>query len=264
MENQKRKNKYKPENRAESKNKAQQEWIVGWHSVFAVLQKRPNAVSEILLEKGRSDGRAKQLEELAKEHNIVLRRINDVEAIVEQEHHQGVAIAVSPQAQVTESELIADLSEQSEAPCLLLILEEVQDPHNLGACWRSAEAFGVKALVSTSDRSAKDSPAVKKVAAGAAETLPLVNVKNLARFIEALKEAGVWIVGAAGEGSQDLSNFKFPKRCALIIGQEESGLKRLTREQCDYLVSIPMKGSVSSLNLSVAAGIFLSHASLSN
>jgi 23S rRNA (guanosine2251-2'-O)-methyltransferase len=140
---------------------------------------------------------------------------------------------------------------------LLLILDGVTDPHNLGACLRSADAAGVTAVVFPKDKSADVNDVARKVASGAAETVPWVRVTNLARTMEHLKQAGVWIIGASGEVPETLHDQDLTVSCALVLGSEGSGMRRLTRESCDFMVSLPMAGAVSSLNVSVAAGICL-------
>ncbi len=146
----------------------------------------------------------------------------------------------------------------AEEPLLLLVLDGVQDPHNFGACLRSAAAAGVHAVIAPADRSASLNATVRKVACGAAEIVPVVTVTNLARALRALQEQGIWIVGAAGEAADSLYDVDFTPSTAIVLGGEEKGLRRLTREACDRLARIPMaEGGVESLNVSVAAGIFL-------
>ena len=150
-----------------------------------------------------------------------------------------------------------DLLDGLEGAPLLLVLDGIQDPHNLGACLRSADAAGVQAVILPRDNSAPTTPVVSKVASGAAETVPLFRVTNLARALDQLREAGVWLVGAAGETDQTLFSVDLTGPLALVLGAEGEGLRRLTREKCDHLVRIPMAGTVESLNVSVAAGICL-------
>ena len=175
--------------------------------------------------------------------------------------HQGVIARLQQGAsheaagQTSESDMMAMVVE-AERP-LLLILDGVTDPHNLGACLRSADAAGVTAVVFPKDKSADVNDVARKVASGAAETVPWVRVTNLARTIEHLKQAGVWIIGASGEVPETLHDQDLTVSCALVLGSEGSGMRRLTRESCDFMVSLPMAGAVSSLNVSVAAGICL-------
>jgi len=170
--------------------------------------------------------------------------------------HQGVVAGAKPLAAFGESDL-AFLLESSKKPALILILDGVTDPHNLGACLRSADAAAVDFVIIPKDKSASITPAVSKVACGAAESVPLVRVTNLARTMTLLKEKGVWIYGAAGEAASSLYQTDCQGSIALALGAEGEGLRRLTREHCDGLFSLPMLGSVQSLNVSVATGISL-------
>jgi 23S rRNA (guanosine2251-2'-O)-methyltransferase len=172
------------------------------------------------------------------------------------DHHQGVVARCRAAPERTEAELPAFLKDLP-ATAFLLVLDGVQDPHNLGACLRSADAAGVQAVIVPRDNSAPLTPAVRKVASGAAETVPLFRVANLARVLETLKSAGVWLVGAAGEAERDLYDIDLRGPLALVLGAEGTGLRRLTRDLCDHLARIPMTGSVGSLNVSVAAGVCL-------
>ena len=140
---------------------------------------------------------------------------------------------------------------------MVLVLDGVQDPHNLGACLRTADAVGVHAVVTPKDRACGVTPVVRKVASGAAESVPVFQVTNLARVLRELKERGLWLVGMAGEGAADLFEVDLTGPLALVLGAEEKGLRRLTRETCDVLARLSMHGAVSSLNVSVAAGVCL-------
>jgi len=167
-----------------------------------------------------------------------------------------VVAEVSP-SQVWGEPMLDELLDRSEAPPLLLVLDGVTDPHNLGACLRTADAAGALAVIVPKDKSATLNATVRKVACGAAEVVPLVAVTNLARTLEKLQKRGVWIVGTAGEASQELYSQDLSGPIALVMGAEGKGMRRLTREHCDYLVRLPMAGSVSSLNVSVATGVCL-------
>ena len=170
--------------------------------------------------------------------------------------HQGVVARLAPAPTVDENDLYALLDRLGDEPPFLLVLDGVQDPHNLGACLRTADAAGVHAVIVPKDRAAGLTPAARKAAAGAAETVPLVQVVNLARCLRSLKERGIWLVGAdAGGEAAFEADFSGP--LALVLGAEGTGLRRLTRETCDLRVSLPMKGAVESLNVSVAAGALL-------
>jgi 23S rRNA (guanosine2251-2'-O)-methyltransferase len=171
-------------------------------------------------------------------------------------NHQGAVAWVRAPAARAEKDLIRILDE-ADGPAFLLILDGVQDPHNLGACLRTADAAGVHALVSPKDNAVGLTPVVCKVASGAAETVPYVQVTNLARTIDGLKERGIWLIGTAGEAESSLFETDLTAPLALVMGGEGKGLRRLTRGRCDLLVRLPMLGAVESLNVSVAAGICL-------
>jgi 23S rRNA (guanosine2251-2'-O)-methyltransferase len=171
-------------------------------------------------------------------------------------NHQGVLAQCRAAAERTEGELPGLLASLS-GPALLLVLDGIQDPHNLGACLRSADAAGAQAVILPKDNAAPITPVVRKVASGAAEVLPVFQVTNLARTLDELKDAGVWLIGAAGEAEQTLYDVDLRGPVALVLGAEGTGLRRLTREKCDHLARIPMAGTVESLNVSVATGIFL-------
>lgn len=170
--------------------------------------------------------------------------------------HQGVVAAVSESREWGEDDLMAMLAAASEPP-FLLVLDGVTDPHNLGACMRTADAVGVQAVIVPKDKSATLTPVARKVACGAAETVPFVRVTNLARCLRALQEQGVWLVGTAGEAGSTLYQANFTGPVALVMGAEGKGMRRLTREHCDALINIPMLGHVDSLNVSVATGVCL-------
>jgi 23S rRNA (guanosine2251-2'-O)-methyltransferase len=173
------------------------------------------------------------------------------------ERHQGVVAELAPRAGDPETQLEEALEALGDAPPLLLVLDGVTDPHNLGACLRSADAAGVAAVIVPRDRAAGLTPVVRKVAAGAAETVPLVQVVNLARTLRQLQQRGVWLVGTADDAPRTLYDIDCTGPVALVLGSEGEGMRRLTREACDELVSIPMQGAVESLNVSVAAGVVL-------
>jgi len=149
------------------------------------------------------------------------------------------------------------LLDQLAEPPFLLVLDQVQDPHNLGACLRSADAAGVHGVIAPRDNAVGLTPTVHKVASGAARTVPFFQVTNLARVLRTLKERGIWLVGAAGEAEQSIYQADLTGPLALVMGAEDTGLRRLTREECDFLVRIPMRGHVESLNVSVATGVVL-------
>ncbi|MGD8378875.1 MAG: 23S rRNA (guanosine(2251)-2'-O)-methyltransferase RlmB [Gammaproteobacteria bacterium] len=233
------------------------EWVFGVHAVTALLESG-GEVEQLWFLEGRRDRRLQVLAELAAGAGIAIRRVTrlELDQIAGGGRHQGVAArAVAGQAR-DEDWLEAFLAQPPGTP-FLLILDSVQDPHNLGACLRSANAAGIQAVIVPRDRAAGLSPTVRKVACGAAEATPLVTVTNLARTLRRLREAGVWLVGLAGEADQSLYDIDLSGPLGLVLGAEGEGMRRLTREHCDFLASLPMCGSVASLNVSVAAGICL-------
>jgi 23S rRNA (guanosine2251-2'-O)-methyltransferase len=236
---------------------SQLEKIYGVHAVEALLRHHPKRVKQIWLAEGRSDPRVQTLIELANENRVAVGNAErrELDAWVEGVH-QGVVAEVSP-SQVWGEAMLDELLDRTEGAPLLLVLDGVTDPHNLGACLRSADAAGALAVIVPKDKSATLTPTVRKVACGAAEVIPLVAVTNLARTLEKLKQRGLWVVGTAGEAEQSLYQQDMTGPTILIMGAEGSGMRRLTRDLCDYLVRLPMAGSVSSLNVSVATGVCL-------
>lgn len=235
------------------------EWIYGLHPVAAALRYEPDRVQELWVERNRRDARLQALLQTAAAQGVAVRPVERAELDRRSGHarHQGVlARCLAGVPARTEQELPAILQAAPTAP-LLMALDGVQDPHNLGACLRSAAAAGVDAVLAPVDRAVGLTPVVRKVASGAAEITPFIQVTNLARALDRLKEQGVWLIGAAGEAEQTLYELDFTGPVAIVLGAEEKGLRRLTREQCDYLARIPMTSGVESLNVSVAAGIFL-------
>ena len=180
----------------------------------------------------------------------------ELDRVTEEANHQGV-LAYCETARVYSEQDLGRLLESIAQPPLILVLDGIQDPHNLGACFRSADAAGVHLIIAPKDKSVGLTPVVSKVASGATETIPFVQVTNLARTLEKLKELGIWIYGAAGEAEQSIYQTNMTGPAAIVLGSEGEGLRRLTREHCDVLVKIPMHGTVSSLNVSVAAGVML-------
>ncbi|BCU07263.1 23S rRNA (guanosine(2251)-2'-O)-methyltransferase RlmB [Allochromatium tepidum] len=232
--------------------------VGGIHSVRAALKFGAEGVDEVWLERLRRDRRLQELADLAREAGIRLRQVEraELERAAAGVNHQGVLAWVRVPSSRTESDLTA-LLDRLDVPPFLLLLDEVQDPHNLGACLRTAEAVGVQAVIAPKDNAVGLTPVVCKVASGAAETLPYVQVTNLARVMDALKERGIWLTGTAGEASDELYAADLTGPLGLVMGAEGSGLRRLTRERCDRLVRLPMCGRVESLNVSVAAGVCL-------
>ena len=238
------------------------ELVFGYHASESLIRQRPGQIQTLMVQRDRNDKRMRALHDLAQEQGVVVERCGktDLDALTPG-RHQGVVATLQAGAsyeaagQTSESDLMAMVA-AAEQP-LLLILDGVTDPHNLGACLRSADAAGVTAVIFPKDKSADINDVARKVASGAAETVPWVRVTNLARTIAELKQAGVWIMGTSGDASDTVHDQDLTIPCALVLGSEGSGMRRLTREACDFIVSLPMAGSVSSLNVSVAAGICL-------
>ncbi|EEX94975.1 23S rRNA (guanosine-2'-O-)-methyltransferase [Vibrio orientalis CIP 102891 = ATCC 33934] len=233
------------------------EFIYGIHAVKAVLEREPERFIEAFVLKGRQDDRLmpilNELQVCGVSIQQMTRKTLDDKA--RGANHQGIMARVKPAKQLNENDL-DDILAKHEAP-LLLVLDGVTDPHNLGACLRNADAAGVAAVIVPKDKSANITATVSKVACGAAESVPLVRVTNLARTMRTLQEQGIWFVGTAGEATHDIYQAKLTGPLAIVMGAEGDGMRRLTRETCDDLIKIPMAGSVSSLNVSVASGVCL-------
>ena len=234
------------------------EQIYGIHAVKAFLDNAPERLIEVLVLKGREDKRLNPLLGELKRLGVAVQQVNrqTLDNKAQGEVHQGIIARVVPQKELNEHDLDAILANKS-AP-FLLILDGVTDPHNLGACLRTADAAGVDAVIVPKDKSAQLTSTARKVACGAAETVPLIRVTNLARTMRELQENHtIWILGTAGEADAGIYEAKLTGAIALVMGAEGDGMRRLTREHCDQLISIPMAGSVSSLNVSVATGVCL-------
>lgn len=233
-------------------------FIFGLHAVQALLENHPERVIRLCVQIERRDKKIDSLMQLAKQKRITIEQLprEELDRLTQIANHQGVLAYTQKSKTMTEADL-KQLIENLDEPPFLLILDGVQDPHNLGACFRSADAAGIHAIIAPKDKSVGITPVVSKVASGATETVPFIQVTNLARTLETLKELGVWIYGAAGEAEKTLYQTDLSGPIAIVLGAEGEGLRRLTRDLCDGLVKIPMHGSVSSLNVSVATGIFL-------
>ncbi len=230
--------------------------IYGFHAVTSRIRQNPDGVMELYLQAQRQDPRMRDLDKLAEASGVRVISVAEkrLDGMAGSARHQGVAARVDAARRVQHLDDVLDTIEETP---LLLVLDGVQDPHNLGACLRSADAFGVHAVIAPKDRAVGITATVEKVACGAAETVPYITVTNLARTLRELKERDIWVVGAAGEAEQDLNEFKYDRALAWVLGAEGEGLRRLTRETCDELVRIPMLGSMESLNVSVSTGICL-------
>lgn len=231
--------------------------VFGIHAVRSLLQRSPHRVRRLLVEARRDDPRIREVLQLAQSVGIKAER-GDARAIVGRVGdvaHQGVLADVEPMPAWQEADLLEALTGARDP--LVLLLDGVQDPHNLGACLRTADACGAVAVVVPKDRAAGMNATVRKVAAGAAETTPLVTITNLARCMKLLKEAGLWIAGADMAGEKLAWQADLAGPLALVMGSEGEGLRDLTRRNCDFLVRLPQAGSVESLNVSVACGMLL-------
>lgn len=237
----------------------QRELIYGMHAVAAALQHDPSRLLEIQIAEGmNAQTRMRHILETAREIGLAIhiRPRKSLDNLVKKGTHQGIIAWRKPARAITENDLEVLLDDITEAP-LLLILDGIQDPHNLGACLRTADAAGVTAVIAPRDRAVGLTPVVRKVACGGAEAIPFIQVTNLARSLRKLKERGICLVGADGQAEQELFSAELIGPLGLVMGTEGEGLRRLTRENCDHLIRIPMAGSVESLNVSVAAGICL-------
>ncbi len=239
------------------------EWVYGLHAISELLKQHPEDVLELLLQGGREDRRVAEVRALADAAGVAVQSLErrEFERRLRQlpsgAVHQGVMALCRMGVSVLDERALDALLEGLSGPALLLVLDEVTDPHNLGACLRTADAAGVHAVIVPKDRSAPLNMTARKVACGAAETIPFVAVTNLSRTLEALQQRGIWIAGAAGEAQSSLYEIDFNVPVAIVMGSEGKGLRRLTREHCDYLMAIPMAGALSSLNVSVATGLCL-------
>jgi 23S rRNA (guanosine2251-2'-O)-methyltransferase len=234
------------------------EFIFGLHAVQALLKSAPQRVIEIYMVQGRNDQKLQKIVNAAQSNGIHCQVVNrnKLDDLVSDENHQGVVAVCTPGETYDETWLFNLLDNLNE-PAFLLILDGVTDPHNLGACMRSAEAAGVHAVIAPKDKSAGLTPIARKVACGAAEVLPFVPVTNLARTLKKLQDKGIWLFGAAGDAEHSLYQSNLTGPIGILMGAEGDGLRRLTQDSCDHLMNIPMAGTVSSLNVSVATGICL-------
>jgi 23S rRNA (guanosine2251-2'-O)-methyltransferase len=228
-------------------------YIGGFHAVIAALEDAPVKPLEVMLAQHRQDERSRKVVELARALRVpvTLRAKSDLDLLAPELRHQGVLALIPEQSYSAEDALDAPATDDK----LVLVLDGVQDPHNLGACLRTAEAAGVHAVVIPKDRAVGLTPIVRKAAAGAAERLPVVGVTNLSRTLQQLRDRGYWLTGLAGEAEESLFDVDLTGPRVLVLGAEGEGLRRLTKEHCHQLVRIPMAGKAESLNVSVAAGI---------
>lgn len=233
------------------------DWIFGIHAVQSILKTSPQRVKELLVVKARQDARLQKLLNLADQHGVAIQwsSTQNLDALVNG-RHQGVA-ALCKEGETYNETYLASLVEQQGQNAFFLMLDGVTDPHNLGACLRSADGAGVQAVIVPKDNSVGLTAVVSKVASGAAETIPLVVVTNLSRTLKNLQQQGVWAVGTSGEAEQTIYDVNLTGPLVMVMGSEGSGMRQLVSNHCDFLVKLPMAGSVSSLNVSVAAGVCL-------
>ncbi len=232
-------------------------FIYGFHAIETLLKTRAQNVEKILV-CNRGDRRAGEVVQYSKSLGIPVERVSqaDLDQLSDNANHQGFLAWVSPQ-EVRNEAFLKDLVLTEGSRIFLLVLDEIQDPHNLGACLRSADGAGVSAVVTPRRRCAGLTPAVRKVASGAAETVPLVQVSNLARTLRWLAGQNIRIIGLSSDGEQSLYDTSLTGPLALVLGGEGKGLRRLTRDHCESLAALPMRGAIENLNVSVAAGICL-------
>ena len=230
--------------------------VFGFHAVTVLLRQRPESIVELHVGSERSDGRMRDLLNLAEQRQVRVMAApgERLDGLAGHGRHQGVVARIED---AKRSHSLDDTLDAVTGPPLLLVLDGIQDPHNLGACLRVADAAGVSAVVAPKDRAVGLNATAAKVASGAAETVPYFPVTNLARTLREMKERSIWIVGTDENAKDDLFTADFPESVAWVLGAEGEGMRRLTREHCDFLVRIPMQGVVESLNVSVAAGIVL-------
>lgn len=232
--------------------------IYGIHAVETALRNDPENLGQIWLDKRSRNDRLKKLEKQAADSGLHLQLTDpdQLDKMAGHNRHQGVVAEYYKLKNWTENDLY-DLLDGLEATPFLLVLDGVTDPHNLGACLRTAEGAGVHAVIAPKDNAASITPTVRKVASGAAEIMPFIPVTNLARTLDTLKQRGIWLTGTSDKAKQTLYQADLKGPLALVMGAEGAGIRRLTEERCDYLISIPMQGQVSSLNVSVATGVCL-------
>ena len=235
------------------------EWIHGFHAVEAAI--REDRVTRVIVDPSRKDKRMQGLYNLLEEFKIRYERADGatIEKMAQDSRHQGVIAQIEVRGAESE-EFLYKLLDQLEHPPFLLILDEVQDPHNVGACLRSAEAFGVDAVVVPKDNACGLTAIARKVSSGSSERVPFIEVTNLSRMLEKIKERGIWVSGLAGGGEATIFSSDLRGPIAIVMGSEGSGIRRLTEKHCDFIIKIPMEGEIESLNVSVATGVTLAEA----
>jgi 23S rRNA (guanosine2251-2'-O)-methyltransferase len=233
--------------------------IYGLHAVESLLASRPSTVTGLMVAEGAAEKRLSPLIETASAAGIGIHRISrkELDQLIPGARHQGVVASVKVESREMNEKVLPEFIAGLMEPAFLLVLDGVQDPHNLGACLRTADAAGVHAVILPRDRAVGITPVVHKVACGAVESVPVFTVTNLARTLRQLRDAGIWVYGTSDAAEQGLYESDLQGPIALVMGSEGKGLRRLTREYCDHLLAIPMAGQVESLNVSVAAGVLL-------
>tara|TARA_B100000780_G_C21077395_1_gene433773 strand:+ start:64 stop:906 length:843 start_codon:yes stop_codon:yes gene_type:complete len=259
--NNKRRKVQKSDKAGKEASNEQSNLIFGLHAIQAALELPVTRVIEVWLADERQDARIDAIAKAAMARGLHPKKIerDQLDDMMPETRHQGAVARCSPMKELTETDLLKlvdDLIDTGLAP-LLLILDGVQDPHNLGACLRTAEAAGVHAVIAPKDRASGLTATVMKVSSGAAERLPFVQVTNLARILRELQQSGIWLVGTSGDSEATLFEADLKGPLAIILGAEGRGIRRLTREHCDQVINIPMEGCAESLNVSVAAGVCL-------
>ena len=239
------------------KDSRKTEWIYGFHSAESRIARAPQSILEAYVDNRRRDARMQKLVDSLETNGIAYQAVSkrDLSGFVDA-NHQGVVLKTKLSTQKPEKALYELLDTLDRSP-LLLILDQITDPHNLGACLRTADGAGVDAVILPKDGACPINETVRRVASGAAESVSVFYVTNLARSLKEIQKRGVWVTGLADAASQSVFEAKLSRPIALVLGAEGKGMRKLTREHCDQLVSIPMSGSVSSLNVSVATGVVL-------
>lgn len=237
---------------------SQNDILMGIHAVMSALEHDAKNLREVLIAEGSKNPRITELESLAREHEVKLHRrtMDQLDKLARGERHQGVIGFYEAPPSLSESDL-KRVVEEAGPSALFLVLDEITDPHNFGACLRSALAASVTAVIVPKDRAAPTNATVRRSSAGAADRVPIVRVTNLARALDVLRDGGIWLTGLDGEATASLYAQDLTGPCAIVMGGEGEGMRRLTRERCDFLARIPMPGPMESLNVSVATGVAL-------
>lgn len=232
--------------------------LFGIHAVQAALDYSAKKLQRAWIDAHRHDRRLQQIIDDLADLGVAIEKSErrKLDKMVDGKNHQGIVVEIEMPSVRSENELKQAVQSLNETP-LLLVLDQVQDPHNLGACLRTADAAGVHGIIVTKDNATGITPTVCKVASGAAETVPVYQVTNLARTLRWLKEQNIWVMGTSGAATQSLFEADLSMPLAIVMGTEGTGMRQLTEKQCDFLIKIPMAGQVESLNVSVAAGVIM-------